>query len=350
MKNIKYLFIFFLFPSVFFISCKKDISPATLNLPDSTTIAGFKDSTLLIRSISKNLHDSATGAVYDSSTEYYFYDTLNKKVIISQTPVSSSTQSYNGVELNYDSKGLLVHIAEKYLSAPADNSSISSIDYTYDASNAIRTSSIKLFSGMNYGISFSKTSLPSGGYQQSWTDTYPYYGQPDTTYYTVDFKSNGKLMDYAYSNGNNVSAKYSISYDPNDNITKVTSTELFYLKPPYTVPDSSISVDFYTFNSRDTKGDQLYNLNKIIYNGIAEMPHSVFRLSGPDEIEEYAYQYSKYPALSTNVYRTNQGNGSYISKFNSIPQYDSKNRLIKYRFFFNDVQLDYTEWAINYYK
>lgn len=353
MNHFKYLFFFFLSGIVFLTSCQKEIDPVLINNVDSTTIAGFKDSTLLIKSISKTLNDSATGAIYDSDTEYYYYDTLNKKTIISYEVILNPTQPYNGVELNYNSKGLLSHIVEKYIGG-TDSSNISSIDYTYDAGNVVKTSSIELFNGQRFMISFNKIARPSGGYQLSWIDDFPYdenvFTGPQGASYIVNFNSNGKLLSYKYSYKGSTGVD-SLIYDVSGNVAKVINTDLFYQTPPYTTPDSSSTYTWYDFVSRDTKGDQLYNLNRILYNGISEIPNSILRFGADYKLDGYIFQFSKFPALSTKISRSDQGvKNSYIANFNSVPQFDSKNRLTKYRLFFDDKQLDYGDWSITYYK
>jgi len=332
------------------VSCKKDINQVNPPKTDSTAIAGFRDSSLLVKSISKALYDSATGAVLDSSTEYYFYDTINRKIIISLVPISNSAQSYDGIEFNYNNSGLLINITTKTIATPQVGD-VYTANYTYDANNVLASAAVVDFGGDNYSITFNKINLASGGYALSWIDTSHASGSPDSISHLVEFDGNGKLLDYNYALGNKLYWADSVQYNIAGSTEKVLHTDFFYQNPPYANPDSLSTYTAYDFLSRDAKGDQLYNLNQILFHGMAEMPHSIFSYGALDEIEEYGYQYSKFPAVSTKISRLDQGSGGrYIVNFNSSPQYDNSNRLVKYRFFFPDAQLDYAEWVVSYYK
>ncbi len=358
MKNFKFLLPALFYFACVFVSCQKELNPIiTIPKTDSASIAGFKDSTLLIRSINKIFYDSATNNVTDSFTEYYFYDTLNKKIIISFQPVSNSTQSYDGYEFNYNNKGLLSHEVDKFYTSLPDSNSVYSKDYIYDASNIIKACVIKYYFSSNYDtISYNKTILSSGGYQLNWVTIIPNYGtaQDDTCYNQLNFNSIGKLQYYKLGHGyfNKASWQDSLSYDLNGNVNKIYTSNFFYQNPPFNgLADSTDTYVAYNFISRDIKGNQLYNLNQIIYKGIAEMPSGFDDQSLNSSIDDYAYQYSKYPALSTKVFLKNRSNGiDYFGLFNPTPQYDNLNRLTKYRLFFNDAQTYYYDWTIHYYK
>lgn len=340
----------------FYTSCSKNNDlqnpdPVTI---DSATIMGFKDSTQLIKSITGISYDSTSGEITDSATMYYFYDTLNKKIILSLQPVSNSTQSYDGVEYNYNSAGLVSHISWKSLSGTQNsNFQFISTDYIYDAANVIKSASVALVDGEHYTISFNKTQLPSGGYQLAWTDASSFNpnGYPGSTSYVANYDNSGRLQKISVSPGNRINWSDSSVYDLNGSISKVIATDYFYQNSSSGNPDSSSSVTSYDFISRDTKGDQLYNLNQIVNNGLANIPNSIsYSFVGVDAIDDYVYQYSKYPALTTKIYREDQSGNPYYVNFNSAPQYDSKNRLVRYRMFFSDVDLSYVDYIIGYYK
>jgi hypothetical protein len=334
------------------ISCTKDSIQNTPIPVNDSTIAGFKDSTLLIKSISYALYDSADGTVYDSGTQYYLYDTIQQQIILSAQPVSNAAEQFDGVIYSYNDSGLLSQALNKYTSyTPGDNSAATAT-YTYDGNKIINTAKIFLVNGMNYTILFSKISLPSGGYQLSWVDTSPYNGNPAITSYVTNFDSKGKLISYDYLDDSKIKYSDSMTYDAGGNISKVIETSFFYQTPPYTTSDSSETFTRYDFISRDARGNQLYNLNQVVYNGIANFPNSASdAFLGNGDVDENAWQLTKFPALSTRIRRQNQSNGNvYFADFNSTPQYDSKNRLVKYRLFFNDVQLDHVDYIITYYK
>jgi len=331
---------------IFYTSCSKNNDlknpdPVTI---DSATIMGFKDSTQLIKSITGISYDSASGGITDSATQFYFYDTLNKKIILSLQPVTNSTQSYDGIEYNYNNAGLVSHISWKYFhNTQSDSTPFISSDYIYDDVNVLKSASVNQFGGKHYTISFNKTVLSNGGYQLAWKDTSP-YGYPDSSSYIVNFDAGGKMQEYYYVFGNTTYWSDSSIYDSNGNFSKI-------LTRIYSNPGSSSSYTFYDFISRDTKGDQLYNLNQIVNNGLANIPNSIsYSFIGVDAIDDYVYQYSKYPALTTKIYREDQSGNPYYVNFNSAPQYDSKDRLVKYRMFFNDAELSYGDYIISYYK
>ncbi|HET7115697.1 MAG TPA: hypothetical protein VFI29_04370, partial [Hanamia sp.] len=99
-----------------YTSCNKnDVTPTPLSPKDSATIMGFKDSTLLIKSIRENSYDSATNAITDSSTTYFHYDTINRKITFRLLDYSDPNNS-DSFEYSYNSLGLLIHLENKSLS------------------------------------------------------------------------------------------------------------------------------------------------------------------------------------------------------------------------------------------
>lgn len=357
MKKLSILF-FSIAASMLYFSCNKNNDlqnpdPVTI---DSATIMGFKDSTQLIKSISAFSYDSANGELEDSATRYYFYDTLNKKIIISFQPVTNSNQSYDGVEYSYNNKGLVSHISWKYFATtPGDYSPFISSDYTYDDKNVIKNASVTLNGGEHYSVSFSKTVLPSGGYQLEWTPPALYNGYPDGTSFIVKFDTDGKMLAYYYVLENRIESGDSAVYDANGSISKLIDINFFYKGPSSVTPDSVSSYTKYDFVSRGTKGDQLYNLNQVVNNGLANIPNSMsYNFIGIDGIDDYVYQYSKYPLQNTKINKVvnypEGGSGLHLINFNSTPEYDSKNRLRRYGMFFNDDVLSYVEYIISYYK
>jgi hypothetical protein len=335
MEKLKIIFLFCT-TLMLYNSCKKNDTQKDPDSPtlDSATIMGFKDSTQLIKSIHRIDYDS-TGAFRDSSTIYLYYDTVNRKVTIrSGRPVTTDEYSYN-------SSGLLVHFEQS-----GDTSAVASIDYTYDASNILKTASVNDKPGGNsYVYSINKTLLSSGNYQLSWLDTDPAV-LPDSNYYLVNFDNKGKLLSY-YDTG---IISDSIIYDANENISKVEET--FYTTR-YNA-NGSTSFTLYDFLSRDTKGDQLYNLFQILNNGVANIPPDIAVFGATGDMG-FFYQLRKYPTLSTNINRPVgdeycAGCAVHVVNFNNAPQYDSQNRLVKYSTFFNDAEVYRIDYIIGYYK
>jgi hypothetical protein len=321
-----------------YTSCKKnDVANKPLSPSDSATIMGFKDSTQLIKSIREISYDSATNMITDSSITYFYYDTVNRKISLSLKDYSDPAQaSLDSFEYTYNGAGLLIHFANKSSQANSTTFNVLTEDITYDANNIVKTVIDNFSDGTTLNYNINKTPLANGGYSLNWFDL---LNAPDTAYYTVNFDNTGRTISYYFYEYSD-----SIIYDATGNMSKIMRTEY---TPDPNAPNTYV---LYDFVSRDTKGDQLYNLEQILNNGIANFPSE----TSFGAIDELDYQYIKYPALSTNVHRFTDGYGSggvgYTINFSSTPQYDSQNRLVRYRVFFNDVIFDYLDYVISYYK
>jgi hypothetical protein len=322
-----------------YTSCKKTDVPNTPVSPkDSATIMGFKDSTQLIKSIREYSYDSATDAITDSTITYLYYDTVNRKISLKLKDYSDpSESSLDSFQYSYNSSGLLVQFANKSSQANATNPNLITEDIVYDASNIVKTVIDNYADGSTFTFSMNKTSLANGSYSLNWYDL---LNAPDTAYYTVNFDNTGRTTSYYFDQYSD-----SIIYDGTGNMSQVKRTEY----PP--LPNAPRTYVLYDFVSRDTKGDQLYNLNRILNNGIANFSDE----TSFSVLSEFDYQYIKYPALATNVLRFPNGYGSgdvngYTINFTSTPQYDNQNRLVKYKIFFNDIPFSYFEDVITYYK
>ncbi|MGN6196506.1 MAG: hypothetical protein ACTHOB_16320 [Ginsengibacter sp.] len=329
----------FLIVIIYTTSCNKNDVPAPrLSSNDSATIMGFKDSTQLIKSIREISYDSATNAITDSTITYFHYDTINRKILIRLMDFADPDQATrDSFEYSYNSEGLLIHIENKSSSTTSED--LQTEDILYDADNVVKTVTDRSFDGTTLVYSMNKKPLAGGGYSLSWFDL---LNAPDTAYYTVNF-DNASRATSSYFDGHSDS----IIYDVEGSISKIIQTD--YLTP-YSLTGSD-TYPLYDFVSRDTKGDQLYNLNRIMYNGISNFPaETSFGVA-----DEFQYQYTKYPALSTKINRPaggdyEAGGGVYLINFSSTPEYDSKNRLVKYKAFFNDTRFSYLEYVIRYYK
>ena len=325
--------------TIVYTSCNKnDVPSPRLSSKDSATIMGFKDSTQLIKSIREISYDSATNSITDSTITYFHYDTINRKITIRLMDYSDPGQANrDSFEYSYNNEGLLIHVENK--SSQITTEFLKSEDIIYDADDVVKTVTSRSVDGTTLVYSMNKEPLAGGGYSLSWFDL---LNAPDTAYYTVNFDNDNRVTSY-YFYGNSDS----LIYDAEGNISRVMET--VYLTP-YSLTGAD-TFPLYDFVSRDTKGDQLYNLNRIMYNGISNFPaETSFGVA-----DEFQYQYTKYPALSTKINRPasgayEAGGGVYLINFSSTPEYDSKNRLVKYKAFFNDIKLSYLEYVISYYK
>src|ERR1700690_2155448 len=87
---------------LFFFSCKKvNDTPHITQQVDSVKIFGF-DSTKLVKSLTFIAIDSM-GNETDSSTEYYYYDTLNKKIFASGQNITTPNPPNYIYILSYNS-------------------------------------------------------------------------------------------------------------------------------------------------------------------------------------------------------------------------------------------------------
>ena len=135
------------------------------------------------------------------------------------------------------------------------NEDVQTEDISYDVDNVVKSVTDKSFDGAMLTYTVNKTSLASGGYSLNWFDL---LNAPDTAYYTVNFDNTGRTTSYYFS-----AYSDSIIYDATGNMSKIRRTEY----PP--LPNAPNTYVLYDFVSRDTKGDQLYNLEQILNNGIS---------------------------------------------------------------------------------
>jgi hypothetical protein len=326
---------------IYYSSCSKnndDIQNPDPGTIDSATIMGFKDSTLLIKSI-HNIDYDGDGAFYDSATAFISYDTVNKKITITSVGVDGSDKQ----EFTYNSKGLLSELHE---TGDADNSADYRINYTYDESGILK--SVKGTGGTdddNFEISIDKTLLSSGDYQLEWDEPSVSYNPDTHEHYMAIFDGEGRALSYYDYANDKLSVSDSILYDVEGNISKVTRT---LSKPTQDDPDAMVTITKYDFKSRDTKGDQLYNLYRIMYNGISNFSDMYSGIYGP--FSANYFQVFKHPALATDI-SVPSGDSFSVVSVNDVPEYDSKNRLIKYNGFFDDGDIIYsTAYTISYYK
>lgn len=329
-----------------YTSCKKNDVPAqrVANL-DTVAIMGFKDSTQLIKSFTSYYLDSGSNVITDSSVAFFHYDTVNRRITIGSGGVSTGEGDFDSLVYQYNSGLLLMQVSFLYSIPPSDPTVAVSIAYTYDVADVIQSATFTEYNGQQYTYSFNKTTLAGGGYQLSWLDTSPTSSAGNT--YLASFNSQGQMIsNYDYTTSD------SLEYDASGNISKIVQTN--YLQP-YNL-NGAVSFTLYDFTSRDTKGDQLYNLYQVLNHGIANLNVDDGNISAELFDVDYIFQFTKYPATSTIINRPYYPSGycttcgTYQVTSIATPTYDSQNRLVTYEVFFNDDPLSYEGYHLSYYK
>jgi hypothetical protein len=352
-KVLPYSILLVLFGS---LSCTKTGIQQNNPHPGSLNIFGFTDSTQLIKSITYQSQDS-------SGSQYFFYDTVNRKIIVSMQPISTASQAYtDGEEFFYDANGLLVHTDAKFV-VPADVY-FSSADYTYDDQHVLQSASTTLFGGVSYSAEYTKTAVPGGGYLLSTLSTLPGdNGYTDSNYTAVYIDNNNRFVSFYQTYNvsevgiNNTSPNGdtyfnyldTIIYDASGSMRKWISTN----PPDPLKADSLVTYTTYDYSARDSRGDQLYNLGRVLYNGIDNVPFQIidFYAGELSSLGDIGMQTYKYPTLQTSFpARDSLGNSIGLLNFNSPAQYDDSSRLIKYHNFTHYYPYAGYDILIAYYK
>ncbi len=287
-------------------SCKKNDlakSPVTV---DSTTIMGFKDSTQLVKSFTATFYDSLGNYQGSDSTIYFYYDTLNRKVILTHQNVPLSLANSSWIEmLSYNNNGLLL----QHKVSPADTigngnsySVANTVDFTYDGENILSSQTITNFDGSQETTAITKTNNSLGGYTLTRTTVPDALNFPlHSVLLSTSFDAKGNVVSVHELNLPDLSTiqSDSIIYDASGNMMKVI--EYAYTGYGYQ------TYNLFEFGARDTKGDQLYNLSSLLFNGV-----STFGFIYDDPIQGslfsgfnnwYLYQFTKYPALTAKVFQ-----------------------------------------------
>ncbi|MGZ8556944.1 MAG: hypothetical protein ACXWWC_01355 [Chitinophagaceae bacterium] len=131
-----------------------------------------KDSTLLIRSIT-NVWNKG-GSTPDSITEFYSYDSANRKIKIlwmgnGDFPATDGVSA----EFSYSQNGLLTDIT--FTMEPTyinDEYTVKEIHITYDDENIIKRFKKYFYDGSIDSIYFTKTVLAAGHYRLTWIDSF----------------------------------------------------------------------------------------------------------------------------------------------------------------------------------
>jgi len=319
-------------------ACTKSGDIQHTPLIDSTKIFGTIDSSDLIKSITYQSGDS-------TYTQYFFYDTVNRKIIVSLQPVSSSSSDYtDGEEFYYDAGGFLIHISGKFV-VPQDTY-FSSADYQYDDQHVLKSASNTFFGGLYYAADYTKTPVPAGGYLLSQLYTSPgNNGYTDSDYVAVYLNdTGGYISSYQIHNDTGQGDIYNTSAN-GDTYVYVSDTSIYdaagnLSKSVFTYPpdplksDSLVIYTRYDFKLRDTKGNQLYNLQRVLFNGVGNtiFPIIDFYTGFLSPLGDDGVQLIKYPALQTTMTVADSfGNYDSTITFNSSPQYDDRSRLITYQ-------------------
>lgn len=332
MRIFKFI-LFVLAVSIFsIISCKKNDLVKSPIPVDSTTIMGFKDSTQLVKNISQKFYDSLGNFVFSDSGYFFYYDTINKKVIISDQYVSSSSLSHYLILLSYNNNGMLIQ-AKFNIPDGGALSQVQIVDYTYDEENIVNSQTFTFTNGTAETIPINKTNDLSGGYTLNFNA--PMTDFPDSILYTASFDSSGRIISKKelYYPDLSSGATHSFFYDLDGNVSKMI--EGFINGPNGTTPADTTTYTSFEFTGRDTKGNQLYNLNSLLFNGVASFllnlstaEYNGSLLDGFDN--RYLCQFTKYPAFNIKALKSFPDN--YVI-FNPNPQYDNLDRLISYKMY-----------------
>ncbi len=335
------------------VSCQKNISspnPASV----STNIFGFGDSSQLIKSITYHNQDS-------SWSEYFFYDTTNRKIIVSLQPVTTVGGDYSdGQEFSYDGFGMLIHITGKF--SGANNVYFTLADYFYDNQHVLDSINTEM-PGLNRALGFTKT-VVSGGYLLSELYTSPAAnGFTDSNYTASLIDDSGRLAaNYTVYNNTEPGDPHntspngdtyfyftdSVIYDAAGNMSKQTTR----YPPDLMKPDSLVTVVFYDYGVRDMKGDQLYKLGMTLFRGVEEIPSVIDFFAGElTPFGQDGMQVYRYPSLSTTmIVADSTGVYNTTLQFNTPAQYDDQQRLVSYHNFAHYSPYPAYDMTIAYYK
>jgi hypothetical protein len=306
---------------LFFFSCKKvNDTPFTPQQVDSVKIFGF-DSTKLIKNLTFIAIDSM-GNEIDSSTEYFYYDTLNKKIFASGQNIAGPNPPNYIYILSYNSSYQLSNFSYN-TSFVQDADQLLSADYQYDAQNILSREVQTNKDGSKKIFDITKKMLPSGGYSLRGSNS---NGQ-DSLVDTYTFAASGQLLSWSDTlEPGQVYTSDSLIYDTRGNVITVMENTTFFPTP----------FKRFEFSGRDTIGNELSSFNKVLFNGISAFSASSFSfigsyLTGWDDYD--FYQFTNYPAASTIVYL--DYNNSFLT-FDPNPKFDSKNRLASCKLFGNN--------------
>jgi hypothetical protein len=338
---------------LFLSSCQKEVD---IDLPEPGIEPGTKlDSAQLIKSIGIVFYGDITTPLSgtDSIIETYNYDTVAKKINITWE-ATSNYQISGGASFLYNADSLLSLVEYKGSSVSADDYASMAIEY--DEANVLKVLRITKGDGSVERKDFLKVPLASGGYTLSWDE--PLEDIKRKAWFTTAGLCIKHLSDYTYAADTDPSGADiytsiittdSFAYDATNSVTKV------YRNRRDTLRKTEVNFIPHEFLARQTKGDQLYLQRRALLNGVGNMPFS-------DEDDWYSgnfgilslflspiehMQYMKHPIQSSRVYDETSGTFSVI---NTPSVYDTKDRLVSFRGYFEDLNYPRHEFKIVYYK
>ena len=346
--NLRKLLFFPLLLTVLIVtSCQREIDFTGIN-PVTEYV---KDSTLLIKSVT-SLWDNGQ----DSIVENYSYDSINRKITLTwNDPSSSNIQDGTIAEFSYNNNWMISHAQYIYPAGYLPQAGeYTTIDILYDAEKTLQKITVNYGDGSSESKVYSKTLLPSGNYRLSWDESDPGYPFFRRAEFNADGRNITSIVDYSYVAETtpagddvftNVIVTDSLFYDASGSLRKIIRNEVDTLR------HTNQSYVSYDFSTRLTRGDQLYNQRQAIMNGIANMP-----FFDPDSnadlfgvltfsLENEQWQYLKYPVQTADMRWL--GNNYH---FTGSSEFDTMNRLIKFKGFLLDLGLTEGAIKIKYYK
>ncbi len=335
-------------------SCQKNISSPNPALV-STNIFGFADSSQLIKSITYHNQDS-------SVSQYFFYDTANRKIIVSLQPVTTIGGDYSdGQEFSYDGFGMLKHITGKF--SGLNDSYFTSADYFYDNQHVLDSVNT-VIPGINYAEGYTKT-VVSGGYLLSTLYTTPAAnGFTDSNYSAALIDDSGRFAAY-YTVYNNTEPGDPQNTSPNGDtyfyftdsviydIAGNMSKQITRYPPDLMKPDSLVTVVLYDYGVRDVMGDQLHKLGMALFRGVAVLPFPIIDFFAGEltPLGEVGMQVYRYPSLSTTMIVADSTRiFNTTLQFSTPAQYDDQQRLVSYHNFAHYPPYAPYDMTIAYYK
>lgn len=330
--------------TLLFTSCQKEPT-----MPETQPRLG-PDSTLLVKSIERVYYDQ-NGNPSDSATESYSYDTVNKKIKLTWT--GSDYWAGSAAEYTYSSDDLLTDIKFSY-----DNTWVPwSTDYTdikieYNNDNIVKRVTLNYRSEPQMIRNYVKTNLPNG-YRLDWNsrrdvnDSSTFYNIFNTDKICTKYSSEVILTDPVngiYGHGFQID---SLVYNTSGNLSHV------YRKMIDSLNHTSESFLKYEFDSRESKGSELSDQRRLLFNGVDNLRFNEaddwfwISILG-DVLDAYDYdQYSGVPIKSAKVYNTD---ADLIVPYTAASVFDSKGRLVEFKGFVDDGPLIKLVYKVVYYK
>ena len=191
MRLLKFTILVFVVSVFSITSCKKNDVAKIPVAVDSTTIMGFKDSTQLVKNVSQMFYDSLGNFVFSDSGYFFYYDTVNKKIIISDQFIPSPSVSHYLMLLSYNNSGMLIQ-AKFNLADTSGHNQVRMVDYTYDKENIVNSQTFTGTNGSIETIPINKTNNSPGGYTLDFNA--PMTDFPDSILYTTSFDSSGSII------------------------------------------------------------------------------------------------------------------------------------------------------------